>query len=86
MWVKCGQTLSQYPTKQTKQSRFVLFNRMKPEQNGRHFADTIFKSIFLNENYHIFTQISLKFVPNGPIYDKPSLVQVKAWHPTGNKP
>ena len=30
-------------------------------------ADDIFKRIFLNENVRIFIQISLKFVPKGPI-------------------
>ena len=34
---------------------------MVPQQNGRHFADDSFKSIFLNEN-DILIQIS------GPIY------------------
>ena len=31
--------------------------------NGRHFADDIFKCIFLNENVWISLKISLKFVP-----------------------
>ena len=32
------------------------------------------------------TQISLKFVPKGPIHNKSALVQVMAWHQTGDKP
>ena len=39
-------------------------------------ADDIFKSIFLNENVKISMQISLKFVPIGPIDNKSALVQV----------
>ena len=39
-------------------------------------ADNIFKCIFLNENYIIPIQISLKFVPRCPIDNKPALVQV----------
>ena len=49
---------------------------MRLEQNGRHFADVIFKRIFLKENTCIMVQISPKFVPKGPIIDKSVLVQV----------
>ena len=49
-------------------------------------ADDIFKCIFLNENDRILIQISLKFVPRGPINNKPALVQVMAWCRTGAKP
>ena len=37
------------------------------EKNGRHFADDIFKCIFLNENFWIPIQIWLKLGPKGPI-------------------
>ena len=43
-------------------------------QNGRHFADDILKGIFLNENVWIPIEISLKFVPKGPIDNIPALV------------
>ena len=36
-------------------------------QNGCHFTDNIFKCIFLNEDVRILIQISLQFVPKGPI-------------------
>ena len=49
-------------------------------------ADDNFKCIFLNENDRIPTQISLKFIPRSPIDNKRALVQVMAWHQTGNKP
>ena len=39
-----------------------------------HFADDIFKWIFLNENVWISIDISLKFVPRGPINNIPTLV------------
>ena len=42
-------------------------NTLRPRQNGRHFADDISKCIFLNENVWIPIEISLKFVPKGPI-------------------
>ena len=38
-------------------------NTLRPRQNGRNFADDIFKLIFMNENILIPIKISLKFVP-----------------------
>ena len=49
-------------------------NTLRQRQNGRHFADDIFKCIFLN------------FVPRGPINNIPSLVQIMAWRRPGDKP
>ena len=49
-------------------------------------ADDMFKWIFLNENGRILIQISLKFVPRGPIDNKPALVQIMAWRRPGDKP
>ena len=43
-------------------------------QNGQHFADDIFKYIFLNVNVWIPIEISLKLVPKGPINYIPALV------------
>ena len=60
-------------------------NSSPPGQNGRHFADVIFKPISLKENVEISIQISLKFVPKGPIENKSALVQVMAWRRTGDK-
>ena len=58
----------------------------KQRQNGRHFADDVFKYIFLNGNLWISIKISLKFVPKGPINNIPALVQIMAWRQTGDKP
>ena len=63
-----------------------VFNTLRPRQNGRHFPDDIFKWIFLNENVWILINISLKFVPRGPINNIPTLVQVMAWRRPGDKP
>ena len=49
-------------------------NTLRPRQNGCHFADNIFRCIFLNENVWILIIISLKCVPNGPINITPALV------------
>ena len=62
------------------------FNTLRPRQNGRHFTDDTFKRIFLNENVCISLEISLKFVPMGPINNMPALVQKMAWHRPGDKP
>ena len=49
-----------------------------PGQNGRHFADDIFKCIFENDFFCIFIKVSLMFVPKGPIENNPTLVQIMA--------
>ena len=56
------------------QTFVIQFNTLRPRQNGRHFADDIFKCIFLNENVLISIKISLKFVPKGQINNIPALV------------
>ena len=61
-------------------------NTLKPRQNGRHFADDIFKCIFLNENVWVPITFSLKFVPKGPINNISALVQIIAWRRPGDKP
>ena len=62
------------------------FNILRPRQNGRHFAEDIFKRIFLNENIWIPIKISLKFVSKGSINNIPALVQIMAWRRQGDKP
>ena len=59
---------------------------LPPEQNGRHFTENILKRIFMNKNLCILIQISLKFVPKGPIDNKATLVQVMAWRRIGDTP
>ena len=61
-------------------------NTLRPRQNGRHFADDIFKWIFLNENVWLPIEISLKFVPQDPINNIPALVQIMACRRPGDKP
>ena len=60
-------------------------NTLRPRQNGRHFADNIFKYIFLNENVWIPIKISLMFVPKGRINKIPALVPIMAWCRPGDK-
>ena len=61
-------------------------NTSRPKWNGQHFADDIFKRIFVNENVWISIKISLKFVPKGPINNIASLIQIMAWCRPGDKP
>ena len=61
-------------------------NSSTPGQNGRHFADDICKSIFVNEKFRILNKISLKYISKGLIYNKAALAQVMAWRQTGDKP
>ena len=61
-------------------------NSLRPRRNEQHFADDIFKHIFVNENVWISTKISLKFVPNSPNNNIPALVQIMAWRRSGDKP
>ena len=65
---------------------YFYINSLKPRPNRRHFADDIFKCIFLNENASIAIKISLKFVPKGPINNTPALVQIMAWRRPGDRP
>ena len=62
------------------------FNTLRPRQNGHHFADDVFKYIFLNENAWILLQISLKFALKCLINNISSLVQIMAWRRPGDKP
>ena len=51
-----------------------------------NLADDTFMCIFMNETIGILIQISLKFVPKVPTYNKFALVRVMAWWWTSNKP
>ena len=64
----------------------IFVNTLRPRQNGRYFADDTFKRIFLNETFRFLIEISLKFVPKGPINNIPSLVKIMAWRRSGDKP
>ena len=69
-----------------KSHRVLIFNTLRQRQNGRHFADDIFKCVFLNENIWTLLKISLKFVPNVRIKNIPALIQIMAWCWSGDKP
>ena len=62
--------------KNTVRPRWV--NTLRPRQNCCHFANDIFKCIFLSENVWISFKISLKYVPNVWINNIPAMVQKMA--------
>ena len=64
----------------------LLIIILRLRQHGRHFADAIFKCIFMNENIWFPIKISLQFVPKGLINYIPALVQIMAWRRPGDKP
>ena len=51
-----------------------IFNTSRPRQNGRDFADDIFKCMFLNKNIWISLKISRQFVPTFRINNIQALV------------
>ena len=61
-------------------------NRLRPRQNGRHFADDTFNRIFVNENVRISIKFPLTFVLKGPVNNIPALVLIMAWRRPGDKP
>ena len=65
---------------------WINFNPSLVGQNGRHCPDEIFKCIFMNGKFFILIIISPKFVPTGPIDNKPALVWIMAWRRIGDKP
>ena len=64
----------------------ITINTLRLRQNGRHFTDEVFKCFFLNENFWISNNMSLKCVPQGLIDNISSLVQVMAYCRSGDKP
>ena len=64
----------------------ITINTLRLRQNGRHFTDAVFKSFFLNENFWIGNNMSLKCVPQGLINNISLLVQVMAYCRSGDKP
>ena len=67
-------------------AKWIKLAVLRPRQNGCHFADNIFKCIFLDENVWISIKISLTFVLKDPINNIPALVEIIAWRRPGDKP
>ena len=61
-------------------------SHIEAKTNGLHLSDDIFKCISLNQNVWISIEISLRYVPKGPISNNPALIQIMAWRRSGDKP
>ena len=66
--------------------QIIIINTSRRRQDGRLFADDIFKFIFFNENVKKLIHISLRFVLWCSFDDKSSLVLKMAWCQLGDKP
>ena len=64
---------------------WIALTHLPLEQNGSHFAGDVFKYIFVNEKFYISINISLKFVPKGPINNIPALVRIMAFCRIGDE-
>ena len=58
---------------------FCMFQHIEAETERLIFSRRHFQIYFLNDNVWIYINISLKSIPNGPINNIPSLVQIMAW-------
>ena len=52
----------------------ISLNPSHSGQNGRHYAEDVFKCIFVIKKFCILIQISLKFVPLGQIGNDAAMV------------
>ena len=62
------------------------FNTLSPRQNGRSFADEIWKCIFLNEDMWTSINISLRLDSKVQIDNIPALIQIMVWRRSDDKP
>ena len=67
LWLLISPWSKMEPTSWMITSAAFLLTHWGLDKMAANCADDIFKCIFLNENDYILIQISLKFVPNGPI-------------------
>ena len=56
----------------------IANNSSPPGEIGRHFADDIFRCLFMNEKFCDLIKIALKFVLKGPIDSNPALILLNA--------
>ena len=70
------------------ETNYILFNTLRPRQNGSHFPHNISKCFFFSwrKMYEFQFDISLKFVSKGAINNIPALVKIMASRRPGDKP
>ena len=62
------------------------FNKLEVEKMANVVLMIFSKCIFIKENQFILMQISLTFVSKDSNDNKSPLIQIEAWHQTGDKP
>ena len=77
-WAQQDQFIGTYVSHRYILQRTTRFNTLRLGQDGRHFANDIFKCIFTYEKCGILIKGSFKYVCNGPIDDNPALAKIKA--------
>ena len=63
----------------------LLCNTSRQRENCQHFADNIFKCVSMNENLWVLDKFSLKYIPWGLVDNMAALVQIIAWHQSGDR-
>ena len=53
---------------------WITLAHLSLDKKGHHFADDIFRCIFVNEKFHSLIKMSLEFVRKDPIDNNPALV------------
>ena len=86
--IEADATLSPLPETKDKKNRY---RQSCPQHIGAEtkwppFRRRHFQIIFLYQNFRISNEISLKFIPKGPINNIPALVLIMAWYLPGDKP
>ena len=64
----------------------TTFNTLRPRQNGRHFADDIFKSNSWMKMFEFRLKYHWSLFLKDPINNILALVQIMAWRRPGDKP
>ena len=65
---------------------FFILKHIEAETKWPPFRIWHFQTHLIQWNFRISIKISLKFVPKGPINNKPAFVQIMAWRRSGDKP
>ena len=60
------------------------FNKLKPILNDRHFADGVFRRIFMNGIYCVLIKVSLEGALTIRINNNLVMIQIMMWSLTGD--
>ena len=66
--------------------QYHWFSHLPLDKMAANLADDTFRCIFMSEKFYSLIEISLTFVPKGPIKNDSALVQIMTWRRKGDKP